>query len=248
MLPEIVQKILEKNKEDYEKIASEFSATRAYLWPELKKFGQYVQDGDTVLDLGCGNGRLCELFKEKSVKYIGLDSSPKLIEIAKKKYPGFSFQVADARDLPFEKDTFDTCFSIALLHHIPSEELRLEVLSETRRVLRPGGTLIVTCWNLYQINYWNSLIKYTLSKIFRKEVGGLHFGVPGSQFDFGDVFIPWKLKDEVIQRYYHAFTLRELRGLVERMDFKIIDQFYSEKGRRTNWWAGYNIVLVAQKR
>lgn len=62
MKTETAQKILEKTKRDYEQLAEEFSNTRANLWFELQELAKYVKGGDKILDLGCGNGRLYELF------------------------------------------------------------------------------------------------------------------------------------------------------------------------------------------
>ena len=78
--------LLKKTKEDYDKIAEEFSRTRERPWPEIKfLIDKYIIAGERILDLGCGNGRLLEFFKDKKVDYIGTDFSEKLIEIAKKR-------------------------------------------------------------------------------------------------------------------------------------------------------------------
>jgi SAM-dependent methyltransferase len=248
MKPEVAKQLIEKTKEDYEKIAESFATFRGRLWPELEKFGQYVKDGDTILDLGCGNGRLYELFKARPVKYVGVDSCPRLIEIAKEKYQSDSFQLADTLNLPFKEETFDVVFSIALLHHIPSEELRLDAIGEVRRVLKTNATLVFTCWNLYQIDFWPRLLKYTIAKLFGKPATQDSI-LKARNLDFGDVFIPWRLKSgQTIQRYYHAFSLRELRWLLVRCGFKIIDQYYSARGKRAKWYNGYNIIIIAQKK
>lgn len=252
MKPEVAKQLIEKTKEDYEKIAESFANFRGRLWPELEKFGQYVKDGDTVLDLGCGNGRLYKLFEDRAVKYIGIDSSEKLIQIANTKYQipdtKYKFMVADTLNLPFKEETFDAVFSIALLHHIPSEELQLDAIGEVRRVLKTNATLVLTCWNLYQIDFWPRLLKYTIAKLFGKPATQDSI-LKARDLDFGDVFIPWRLKSgETIQRYYHAFSLRGLRWLLTRCGFKIIDQYYSARRRRASWYSGYNIVIIAQKK
>ena len=65
--------IIHKTREDYNLIASKFSGTRFDLWEELKPFKKLVQDGQSILDWGCGNGRLIFLFQDKKIKYFGLD-------------------------------------------------------------------------------------------------------------------------------------------------------------------------------
>ena len=147
--------LLDKTRQDYNLIAEDFSRTRGKMWEELKFLEEYIIDGEKVLDLGCGNGRLYELFKEKFVDYDGVDSAEKMIEIAKSRYPKIKFRVADALNLPFPENFFDKVISIAVLHHIPSEEFRLQFLKEVKRVLKPEGKVILLVWNL---NIWKSLV------------------------------------------------------------------------------------------
>jgi len=232
---------LRKVKDDYEKIAVEFSATRQSLWEDLNGLGQYVKDGDAVLDLGCGNGRLYELFKGKAINYRGIDNCKPLIEKAQEKYApaigrsdertsgGANFTVGDILDLPFAKNQFDAVFCIAVLHHLPSAELRRKVLADAKKSLKEGGLLILTVWNLYQKKYWRYFFDISLP-----------FGEIGShRYDsWKDILIPWKLKSGgKIWRYYHAFTRGELRRLVAKAGFQILK---SDSSR-------HNFILVLRK-
>jgi len=143
MKKEYAENLLKKTKQDYNEIAQEFSATRYQIWEETKfLFNDYVMPGDKVLDLGCGNGRFFEFLKDKDIHYIGVDFSEKLVEIAKEKYPKVKFQVADALNLPFPNNYFDKIYSIAVLHHIPSEKFRIQFFEEARRILKPNGFFI----------------------------------------------------------------------------------------------------------
>ncbi|MFH1838592.1 MAG: class I SAM-dependent methyltransferase [Candidatus Kuenenbacteria bacterium] len=251
--------LLEKTKEDYKNLAEEFNHTRKYLWEDLREFDQYVKDGDVVLDLGCGNGRLFELFANKKINYFGMDNCKELIEKAKEKYESFgaNFLVADAlnlsfavenygcetiKDKPFENQKFDVIFCIAVLNHIPSKELRIKVLENIKRVLKKDGILIMTNWNLYQKKYFLFIVKSFFFKIF------LWFIQSEKKLDFKDLLIPWKLKDKIIQRYYHAFTMRELSKLFKQTGFEVIKKYYTRKGKKTNWWKGYNIFFVVKNR
>lgn len=240
---ETTNKILEKVKRDYEQTAEEFSESRAYLWEELKQFKKYAKDGDTVLDLGCGNGRLYEIFKDMSIQYIGVDNSPGLIEEAKKKWPEAEFITADALDLPFENKKFDIIFSIAMLHQIPSGKLRLKVLQNIKRVLKDNGILIMTNWNLWQKKYLPYVLKYTIFRLFMpgKKVDDIRI----DDTEFGDSFISWKKSN--ILRYYHAFRKNGLKDLTEKAGFEVLENYYVKKGKRTNWRDGANIVTIAKK-
>lgn len=232
---EYAEYLLNRTKENYNLIAGEYSRTRGVVWEELKFLEDYVMASEKILDLGCGNGRLWELFQERAVDYYGVDVSERLIEIAKSRYPEAKFQVADALNLPFPDNFFDKIFSIAVLHHIPSKELRLQFLKEAKRVLKPNGLLILTVWDLWQRKTaWESLIKNIFLKLF---------GI--SKLDFKDIFYPWKSQNGkiLIDRYFHLFTKRELKSLVQKLDFKVREIRIIERppNKRSN------ILLAAEK-
>ena len=221
---EFAKFILEKTKENYNLIAKEFSATRREIWEELKFLFEDLKEGEKVLDLGCGNGRWYKVFKEKKVNYFGIDNSEELIEIAKENFPDAKFLVGDALNLPFPDNFFDKVYSIALLHHIPSEDFRIKVLEEAKRVLKSGGILILTCWKIHQWREIFALLKYTLLKLIGK-----------SKLDFKDLFLPWGKK---MLRYYHFFTKRELENLLKKAGFEILESgvVKNKRGNRQNYY------------
>jgi ubiquinone/menaquinone biosynthesis C-methylase UbiE len=228
MNPSYAKYLIEKTKDYFDKNVDSFSGSRNRLWPEFEELKKYMKGGEKILDLGCGNGRLFELFKNRNVKYTGVDTSVEFIERAKEKY-GDYFVVADAFNLPFSDNSFDSIWAIAFFHHIPSKHLRLKILKEIKRVLKKDGKIIATCWNFYQLHYLRILLKFTFRKLF-----GL------SRLDFKDVLLsPKKLK---IQRYYHAFTKKELKKLFQKAGFKIEELRYLKRnGKKTN------ILIVATK-
>lgn len=229
------QHLMNKTKEDYNLISKDFSDTRYFVWSEFNMSKDYIKDGERILDLGCGNGRLIELFKEKNIEYIGIDNSEKLINIAKEKCAtfknvNFKFIVADVLNLPFEDNYFDKIFSVAVLHHIPSEEYRLQSLKEVKRVLKNNGILVLSVWNLWRrTKTLKLLIKDTILKILGK-----------SKLDFKDIFVPWQNK---ILRYLHCFTKKELINLIKKAGFKIKKFGNFQRGETKN----YNLFLIAEK-
>ena len=226
---EYAEYLLEKTRKDYNLIAEDFSRTRSRIWEELRFFEKYIADNEKVLDLGCGNGRLYELFKEKTIDYYGVDFSEKLIEIARKRYPQFEFQVADALNLPFSANFFDKVFNIAVLHNIPSKELRLKCLKEIKRVLKPEGLLILTVWNLGSFRKFIIFLKYIVLKIIGK-----------TKLDFDDTFIPW---GKQVSRYLHCFSKKELKKLSEEAGFKVKEVKILKRSKSKE----SNILLIAEK-
>jgi len=224
------QKILNKTREDYNLIAEDFSRTRQNLWAELNIFKDIIKDNNKVLDAGCGNGRLLELFKDKKIEYTGIDISENLIKIAKESHPEINFLVADNLNLPFSDNSFDKVFSIAVLHTIPSRELRSKVLLEIKRVLKPEGNLILTVWDIKN----KEKIKLFFKTLFFKLLGR-------SKLDFGDALVSWADKTE---RYYHFFKEKELYGVVEKTGFKIIRKGFIKGNNQKR----SNIFVICQKK
>jgi ubiquinone/menaquinone biosynthesis C-methylase UbiE len=243
MKKEVAKKILEKVKVDYSRIAPDFSRTRQALWEEMKDFKKFVKDGDKILDLGCGNGRLYEIFEGMSIDYLGVDNSPELIEFAKQRWgedENRKFMVGDATNLDWwDGKKYNAVFVIAVLHHIPSDDLRKKVIQNMAQVLEDGGLLIMTNWDLYQTKY----LSFVLKNIFLKTFGR-------SELDFGDALIPWRdpeTRQVVAAKYNHAFTLRELERLVKSAGFEVLENFYSSEGKHAHFWTGKNLVTVAEK-
>lgn len=95
-------------------------------------------DGQTILDLGCGTGTLTVQLSDLCNKVIGVDSSQNMIDRAKKQFGNIEFMVCDALALRFEKE-FDVVFSNAVFHWINDHDL---LLKNIHRVLKSQGILV----------------------------------------------------------------------------------------------------------
>ncbi len=110
-----------------------------------------VERGERVLDLGCGTGTLTLLIKMAHPKseVVGIDADPKVLEFAKRKTAsaGLSveFTLGMSSELPYPDSSFDRVVSSLLFHHLTRDHKR-RTLTETLRVLRPGGELHVADW------------------------------------------------------------------------------------------------------
>ena len=94
-----------------------------------------------VLDLGCGTGMLLGELARRSECVIGIDSSPEMLELARKRRGSAVLVLADADHLPFADRSFDAVVSVTLLQNMPSPA---GTVREVARVTKPEGIMIVT--------------------------------------------------------------------------------------------------------
>jgi ubiquinone/menaquinone biosynthesis C-methylase UbiE len=98
--------------------------------------------GRTILDAGCGSGPLAVSLRDRGARVTGFDSSPAMVALARQRLgPESTVLVADlAGPLPFGAESFDDVVASLVLHYLEDWS---GPLAELRRVLRPGGRLIV---------------------------------------------------------------------------------------------------------
>lgn len=107
-----------------------------------------VRSDERVLDLACGTGALARRLDGSvpDLRLVGVDLSASMIDRARRKMggrPGIRFVEADAHDLPFSRAAFDVVLCANTFHYFSHPGT---VLSEARRVLRPGGRLVLLDW------------------------------------------------------------------------------------------------------
>jgi SAM-dependent methyltransferase len=93
------------------------------------------------LDVGCADGGYTQaLLSAGAHEVLGIDPDAERIELAKERLPLVSFQVAVTEELPFPDDYFDGVWMNEVFEHVADEE---RSLAELRRVIRPGGILVI---------------------------------------------------------------------------------------------------------
>lgn len=194
----------------YDEIAAHFSQTRAYPWPEVEDFLARVNGGEVGLDVGCGNGRHCEVLAETVETVVGLDISCRLLHQARERLTGSSvgpdLVQADAATLPIRDDSVDVCLSIATIHHLRDRATRVESLREIGRVLAPEGRALVSAWS-------------TAHDRFDAD--------PDADRGF-DTTVDWTLPDgETRPRYYHVYAPAEFADDLARANLAVVDSYVS---------------------
>lgn len=131
------------NPEDYAK-----NSDAQLKWARELRQNLNLQGDESVLDVGCGDGKITADFSTALPKgqVVGVDSSPEMIVYATRtyavtQYPNLSFACIDARSLDFDRE-FDLCFSNATLHWVDNHQAFLNGAS---RALRSGGRLVISC-------------------------------------------------------------------------------------------------------
>ncbi|MCT7660955.1 class I SAM-dependent methyltransferase [Mycobacterium deserti] len=104
----------------------------------LTGFAGLLTPGATIADIGCGTGAATRILADRGLNVVGIDLSANMIAEARRLNPQLSFRIGSMTQLDFADDELDAVCAWYSVIHIPDEALP-HVLSEFRRVLRPGG-------------------------------------------------------------------------------------------------------------
>ena len=142
---------------DYDSFAAAYTAeTEAnlingyYMRPAILDLAGDVA-GRRILDAGCGSGPLSAALRDRGAVVTGLDSSAGMLELARRRLgPGADLRLADlGSPLPFGDGAFDDVVAALVLHYFQDWTAPL---AELRRVLKPGGRLIVSVDHPFAVN------------------------------------------------------------------------------------------------
>lgn len=187
----------------YSKIADHFDQTRFNQWSWITDFIENTtqKTKTNVLDIGCGNGRNMEGFKNADV--YGIDNCEEFVKICTEKNK--NVVQADMTNIPFKDDYFDYLISIASFHHLSTKERRIKALNEMKRVAKPGALMLISVWSLEQPPKTKQAKNIT---------------------HYGDTLIKWNKFGEEYERYYYIFRLAELRELFEKTGWNVQKHFW----------------------
>lgn len=159
-----------------------------------------VEPGKPVADLGCGFGRhLKALVEQGHPQPIGVDRSALLLAEAQKAAPRARLVRADLRALPLYADTLAAAFCFYSSMFLGTDEDARQALAETARVLRPGGSLVLTTDNP---------LRLTESSRFEEDVEGLGRVLEESAFDGTVDRVTKSLTTQSGERLCATFSIR----------------------------------------
>lgn len=180
---------------------------------------------ESILDLGCGNGEFARELSKRGHRgpYLGVDFSLPLLRDAEAQPGAMSAkfvqvdlsQLANSEVL-MESGKWGVVTAFAVLHHIPSTEVRLDILRTVRELLAEDGRFIHSSWQFLNSEKLKARIKPWEEA-----------AIPASAVDAGDYLLDWRSGGEGL-RYVHHFTESELSELAKATGFRVQDTFYSD--------------------
>jgi SAM-dependent methyltransferase len=136
-------------RSDYNTVADEYVA---HLYHELDhkpldrawltSFAATVGDPGPICDLGCGPGHVARFLSEQGAHVLGMDLSPRMIELARQLNGGIAFQVGNMAALDVADASWGGIVAFYSIIHLPRTQIA-SVLREFWRVLRPGGEVLL---------------------------------------------------------------------------------------------------------
>ena len=125
----------------------QYSRKRLDTW--LERYIPLDGQGLRLLDVGCGTGNHIARYSSRGFDAAGVDGSEEMLEHARAANPWATIELADVEHLPFEDASFDFALCIEVLRYLPDPE---PCIKEMARVLRPGGTCVVTATPILNLN------------------------------------------------------------------------------------------------
>jgi len=137
------QTFFASGEEDYQRLVA----------PPLARW-QWAPQGKTILELGCGAGRMTRSFAGRFGRVFALDISPAMLARAKEllgDVPNVVWLQGNGKDLSVvDAESVDCVFSYIVLHHMPVRRLAIGYICEMLRMLKPGGAFLFQFSTLHQ--------------------------------------------------------------------------------------------------
>lgn len=133
-----------------------------------------VNKNTTVLDIGCGTGSFLSMYQNYTDNIFGIDLSPSMIKVARKKLgEKVSLIVGSATKTEFKPHSFDLITCSLILHEV-SDVVRIEILTEAKRILQNDGRIILIDYHPGPIEKFEGIYSKLVIRFFEFLAGGDH--------------------------------------------------------------------------
>ena len=126
-----------------------------------------LRPGTHLLDVAAGPGKLAAAAARRGAQVVGVDLSPRMVELARRLHPGIDFREAEVEHLPFADRTFDAVVCGFGLGHFPRPEV---AVAECVRTIKPGGRIA--------LSWWDDPARQRIQGLFRETIAELAVTLP----------------------------------------------------------------------
>ncbi|WP_316896780.1 metalloregulator ArsR/SmtB family transcription factor [Pseudodesulfovibrio indicus] len=153
----------------FDDIASEWDRMTAEVLGDLdlgREIRSRLPQCDCAADIGCGTGDMLEILSQSAKTVIGVDNSPKMLELAEERFSGdarMSLRIGEMTHLPLRDWEADCTVMSLVLHHLARP---VDALREAARVLKIGGRLLIAEFDQHE------------NELMRTEYGDRRLGIP----------------------------------------------------------------------
>ena len=144
-----MKKFTRNTQTSYDQVAAEYAEkfkdemdSKPFDRDCLDRLAREVGDLGPICDMGCGPGQIARYFHRQGVDTLGVDLSPRMVAEAQRLNPEIHFHQGDMLSLPDADNSWGGIAAFYCIIHIPREQI-VDALREMKRVLKPGGVLLV---------------------------------------------------------------------------------------------------------
>jgi ubiquinone/menaquinone biosynthesis C-methylase UbiE len=153
----------EETRRSYDALAEEYDARLAdelsYKPLDRALLSVLLEERATglpVADLGCGPGHVTAWLAERCERAVGIDLSPQMIELARRRYRNAEFRVGDLLSLPAADSEFGAAIAFYSIIHLGPDEIQ-GCVTELLRVLAPSGPLLLAFHLGHEVRHFDEL-------------------------------------------------------------------------------------------
>lgn len=141
---------VERTRSSYDAVAPEYAEKfkdemddKPFDRRALDRLAREVGQLGPICDLGCGPGQLARYLHRNGIAALGVDLSPQMVAEARRLNPDIEFHQGDMLALPDPDDSWGGIAAFYCIIHVPRDQI-VEALREMKRVLKPGGLLLIS--------------------------------------------------------------------------------------------------------